>query len=115
MLAGLLTLTTTNLTLNLPYIRDRDAVSLLQVREYIETHDATIFTRDPQHPGPHPDPSAVLLVLDDPLLRNFLPAEFFDSVARLPRLIQFSPSLGLISALALILIVIPWFPPTKST
>jgi hypothetical protein len=74
---GLLTLTTTNLSLNLPYKRAQDAASLTQIRSYLAAHDASVFTRDPLFPGPHPNPQVVERVLDDPLLRPVLPAIFF--------------------------------------
>lgn len=78
---GLLTLTTANLSLNLPYKRAQDIANLAQVRAYLATHDATVFTRDPLYPGPHPDPRAVQRVLDDPVLRPVLPEIFFSSAA----------------------------------
>ena len=74
---GLLTLTTTNLTLNLPYKRAQDIASLAQIRSYLVDRDATVFTRDPLYPGPHPDPTVVQRVLDDPVLRPVLPVAFF--------------------------------------
>ena len=75
---GLLTLTTTNLTLNLPYKRAQDIASLAQVRTYLITQDSTLFTRDPVFPGPHPNPKVVQQVLDDPVLRPVLPLAFFN-------------------------------------
>jgi hypothetical protein len=56
---GLLSLTTTNLSLNLPYKRAQDIANLAQVRTYLATRDATVFTRDPLYPGPHPNPQVV--------------------------------------------------------
>ncbi len=74
---GLLSLSTFNLSVNLPYKRAQDKASLTQVREYLKTHDGTVFTRDPLFPGPHPDPDHVKQVLDDPVLRRVLPKIFF--------------------------------------
>src|SRR5262249_19718674 len=87
LLAGLIPLTTTNLSLNLPYKRQHDVASLLQVRIYLSTHDASIFAQDPNFPGPHPQPAAVIEVLDDALLVPILP----DFSARPPWLIESSP------------------------
>jgi hypothetical protein len=74
---GLLTLTTTNLSFNLPYKRAQDTASIGQVRQYLSTADAGVFTRDPAYPGPHPNPQVLQQVLDDPILRPVLPAIFF--------------------------------------
>lgn len=73
---GLLTLTTANLTLNLPYKRAQDVAGLAQVRTYLLSGDATVFTRDPAFPAPHPDPKVIQRVLDDPVLRPVLPIAF---------------------------------------
>jgi hypothetical protein len=97
LLAGLLTLTTTNLSLHLPYKRAQDTASLAEVRAYLATGDATVFTRDPEHTGPHPDPAVVRRVLDDPYLRKILPAELSDPSARPPWVITWSPWLVLLS------------------
>lgn len=74
---GLLTLTTINLTFNLPYKRAQDIAGLAQVRAYLVSGDATVFTRDPAHPAPHPNPKVIQGVLDDPVLRPVLPIAFF--------------------------------------
>ncbi len=74
---GLIDLTGTNLTLNLQYKRLQDTASLDQVRTYLRTRDATVFTRDPLYPGPHPNPQVVQRILDDPVLRPVLPKAFF--------------------------------------
>ena len=73
-LAGLLNLTETNLTLNLPFKRVQDRASLAMVRDYAASGDPAVFTRDPNFSGPHPDPHVVQHVLDTPALRATLPA-----------------------------------------
>lgn len=77
MIAGLLQLTTTNLSLNLPYKRVQDAIGMVQVQTYLKEGDPAGLTVDPRHPGIHPDPKAVQRVLDDPILRPMLPRTFF--------------------------------------
>jgi len=108
LLAGLIELTTTNLSLNLPFKRAQDNASLTQIRAYLATHDATIFTRDPAVTGPHPDPAIVRRVLDDPLFRPILPEEFTDVSVPVPRLIDFGPWLALLSGLSLLGVSINW-------
>ncbi len=74
-MAGLITLTETNFTLNLPFKRAQDRANLAIVRTYAATHDPVAFTSDPNFSGPHPNPRVVQHVIDDPLLRSTLPAE----------------------------------------
>jgi hypothetical protein len=105
LLFGLLTLTTTNLTFNLPFKRAQDAAGIQQVRTYLATGDATVFTRDPLFPGPHPNPGSIQRVLDDPLLRPVLPAVFFSDRPEAvsgtrPWLIERGRSLALLAAVA---------------
>lgn len=76
---GLVALTLTNLSLNLRFKREQDAASLAQVRDYLALHEASVFSRDPRFPGPHPDPKVVQRVLDDPILRPHLPAALIAS------------------------------------
>ena len=96
-LAGLISLTETNLTLNLPFKRLQDRANLAIVRAYAETRDPAAFTRDPDFSGPHPDPRVVQRVLDDPALRATLPAEVLapegSPAAVLPWLIRHSRAL----------------------
>ena len=105
-LAGLIGLTETNLTLHLPYKRSQDRASLAMTREYIATGDASVFTRNANFSGPHPNPKVVQRVLDEPKLRAILPAELLSAEAP-PRtaslwLIQFSPILTLVAGTALL-------------
>lgn len=79
MIAGLIALTTTNLTLNLPYKRAQDAAGLRQIRTYLATGDAAALAADPPQFALHPDPQAVQRALDDPVLRPRLPKTFFDA------------------------------------
>lgn len=73
MVAGLIALATTHLTLNLPYKRTQDAAGLAQIQAYLATHDGGVFTADPRHPPPHPNPKVIQRVLDDPVLQPALP------------------------------------------
>lgn len=104
--AGLLTLTTTNLSLHLPFKRAQDNASLEQVRAYLPNHDATVFTADHHLLAAHPDSTVVRCVLDDPQLRAVLPRELFDTTAQPPWLIKFSPWLVLLSAFSLLWIIL---------
>lgn len=75
-MAGLLALTETNLTRNLPYKRANDRASLAFVHTYLATGDATLFTRDATARAMHPsDPLAVKRIMDNTELRPFLPRE----------------------------------------
>ena len=109
---GLLTLTTFNLSVNLPFKRDQDRASLAQIREYLAHPDPSIFTRDPLHPGPHPDRKVVEQVLADPRLRPVLPAVFFTAEpetapGRLPWVIAHGRTL-LVASIPLLLAVVLW-------
>jgi hypothetical protein len=74
---GVLLLSARVLSVNLPYKRAQDTASLMQIRTYLKSHDAGVFTRDPAFPGPHTNPQVVEEVLDDPVLRPVLPKLFF--------------------------------------
>lgn len=103
LLTGLLMLTTTNLSLHLPFKRYQDSASLAQVRAYLTTNDASVFTQEQPEATIHPNIAVVKQVLDDPPLRRILPREFFDEKVRPPWLIEYSPWLALLSAIGLIL------------
>ena len=105
-LAGLLTLTTTNFSLHLPFKRAQNTANLSQIRSYLATHDAAVFSQDRTSSLLHPDSAVVRRVLDDSQLRQVLPAEFSDHSARPPWLIAYSPWLTPLSAFALLLIAI---------
>ena len=113
LLAGLIPLTATNLSVNLPFKRAQDDASLAQVRSYLSAHDATVFTRDPEFTGPHPDPAVVRRVLDDPLLRPLLPVEFSKTSSHPPGLIALGPWLALVGSVLLLGVAIGYFRPTK--
>lgn len=74
---GLLILTTTNLSLNLPYKRAQNQISLRAVQTYLATHDPAALVIEPVTLAPHPDPAVLRALLDDPRLRPLLPREFF--------------------------------------
>ena len=101
LLAGLLTLTTHVLSVNLPYKRQLDGIGLSQIRAYLATHDAQVFASAPGHMPLHPNQRIVQQVLDDPALAPILPAEFKDLQARPPHVVRWAPWLGALSLLAL--------------
>lgn len=105
-LAGILTLTTTNLSLDLPFKRYQDQKGLTQIRAYLTTHDANVFTADQPRALLHPDPTVVQRSLDDPLLRPVLPEEFFDASVHPPWAVRSSPWLALLSGVGLVLVAI---------
>ncbi len=105
-LAGLLTLTTTNLSLHLPYKRMQDAASFTQIRAYLTTHDPAVFHQQQVLPFVHPNTTVVQRILDDPQLQPRLPREFSDAAIRPPWLIEFSPWFTLLSGIGLLLTAI---------
>jgi len=113
MLAGLLTLTTTNLSLHLPFKRYQNTISLTQVRTYLATNDATVFNQEKSPTTLHPNVAVVRKVLDDPHLRPVLPQEFFDASIRPPWLIEYSPWLMLLSSVGLLLVTTRSIRPSK--
>jgi hypothetical protein len=113
LLAGLLTLTTTNLSLHLPFKRHQDAISLTQGRAYLATNDPMVFTQEPAQATLHPNIAVVQRVLDDPQLRRVLPREFSDEKARPPWVIEYSPWLTLLSTSGLIFMAIKCSRPVK--
>jgi hypothetical protein len=114
LLTGLLALTTTNLSLHLPYKRAQDAASLGQIRAYLATRDDTVFAGNPQFPSPLPDAMTARRVLDDPRLLPLLPEEIADPAARPPWLIRSSPWLALLSGGAVLWVVIRSLRPVKT-
>ena len=103
--AGLITLTETNLTLNLPYKRAQDAASHRLILEYRATGRADVFSRDADFRGPHPESATVMRVLDDPRLRRTLPPALLlpadDPQQRPPAVVRHAPVLAAVAALAL--------------
>ena len=83
-LAGLLTLTTTNLSLHLPFKRGQNTASLTQIRAYLATHDPAALNEGAFPTLLHPDTAVVRRVLDDPQLQQKLPREFSDLYAPPP-------------------------------
>ena len=100
-LLGLLTLTTTNLSLNLPYKRATDNAAQTQIRTYLATGQRDAFAASTYFAGPQGDLSAVIAVLDDPRLRPSLPAEFRGQTSR-PWFLDHAAALTLIAAVGLI-------------
>jgi hypothetical protein len=105
-IGGLISLTETNFTLHLPFKRTQDRANLAIVRAYASTGDASVFTRDPNFSGPHPDPRVVQRVIDDPDLRATLPAAVLapegSPAAELPWVIRHSPALTAVSVALLL-------------
>jgi hypothetical protein len=99
---GLIGLTETNFTLHLPVKRIQDRANLAIVRDYAHTGDPSVFSRDPNFYGPHPDPGVVQHVIDDPALRAILPADVLAApdtlAAKLPWIIRLSPLLMAVGA-----------------
>ena len=77
MAAGLLALSTTNFSLNLPFKRLQNTTSLTAIRAYLVHGDPAVLVIEPALLAPHPDPAVIRAVLDDPRLRAILPTEFF--------------------------------------
>jgi hypothetical protein len=73
---GLIALTSTNLTFHLPFKLQQDRTSLAMVRRYVMTRNPAELVPGPGYTGPHPNPQAVQRVLDDAVLRPFLPRSF---------------------------------------
>ncbi len=102
-LAGLLMLSTHVLSLNLPFKRQQDALGLTQVRDYLSTHESRVFVHEPGAAPLHPDVRVVQTVLDDPVLRPILPAEFRDRSARPPFIVTQGAWLTLLALAGLLL------------
>jgi hypothetical protein len=104
LLAGLLTLTTANLLLHLPFKRAQSETGLTQTRSYLAHRDPAVLIPKIPALAVHPNPAVMQEVLDDPELRAVLPREFFDSSARPPWLIEYSPWLVMLSSAGLLLV-----------
>ena len=75
-LMGLISLTTHQLSLNLPYKRAQDREGLAQIRTYLKTSDSAVFSRGSPIGGPDSNATEIQRVLSDPILRSILPREF---------------------------------------
>jgi hypothetical protein len=113
LLAGLLTLTTHVLSVNLPYKRQLDGIGLAQIRSYLVTRDSRVFASAPGLMPLHPDPRMVQQVLDDPLLSPVLPVEFREADARPPLLIRWAAWLSAASLFTLGWVAWNHFPRAK--
>jgi hypothetical protein len=103
LLAGLLTLSTHVLTLNLPFKRQQDATGLAQIHAYLATRDSRVFVHAPGAAPLHPNSVVVQQVLDDPVLRPVLPVGFFDPTARPPAIVIHAPWLTLLALAGLLI------------
>jgi hypothetical protein len=79
---GLVTLTETNLSLNLPYKRAHDAASVANLQDYAVTHDATLLHRTFGLAEPPENPELMRQILDEPRLRAVLPQALFSPHAQ---------------------------------
>ena len=102
-LAGMLTLSTHVLSLNLPYKRQQDAAGLAQIHTYLATRDASALGHASGSAPLHPDARVVQNALDDPALRTILPAEFSDLTARPPFIVTQGVWLTLLALAGLLL------------
>lgn len=96
-LAGLLALTTENLSQNLLLRGAQGRAGLEQIRRYLTTHDPAALHPEVKAFELHPNPEVVRQVLDDPVLRPVLPRDFTDPAAGPPWPIRFAPGLMLLS------------------
>ena len=101
--------------LHLPFKRHQDAISLAQVRAYLATNDPTVFTQEMPQATLHPNIAVVQRVLDDSQLHRVLPREFSDEKVRPPWLIECSPWLTLLGAVALLWVAIKFVRPIKNS
>lgn len=81
-LMGLITLTTTQLSLNLPFKRNQTREGLAQIRTYLQTSESSVFAQGASVGGPDSNATEITRVLSDPVLRPVLPREFHDDVPR---------------------------------
>ena len=108
-LMGLITLTTTQLSLNLPYKRTQDRESLAQIRMYLKTADASVLTGGSAVAGPDSNATEITRVLTDPILRPILPQEFYHDVPR-PWLISHArPLAGIACSIFLAALVLSFY------
>ncbi|MEO6005704.1 MAG: hypothetical protein ABIZ04_22640, partial [Opitutus sp.] len=107
---GLVTLTESNLSLNLPYKRVHDAASLANVRDYVATARPAVLHRRFGLGEPPDDPTLMRRILDDPNLRSVLPpallAEDPSAGTRPPLLVQQAPALTLVAAVGIIMVLL---------
>jgi hypothetical protein len=81
-LAGMISLTTTNLSLNLPYKRATDMAALTQIQSYVRTARPDSFSLSTYFAGPDSDVAGVIRILDDAVLKSSLPRQFREAVPR---------------------------------
>jgi hypothetical protein len=105
-LLGLLLLSFNALVTHLPFKRAQDEAGLEHIRTYLQTRDPRVFPPPSPFASPHPDPAAIIRVLDDPLLQSVLPPHFFSPTPP-PRAIRLAPWLVLGAAIGLGLAL--WF------
>lgn len=78
---GLLTLSESHLTLNLPYKRSLDRANFAAVRAFLDAPANDRARVEPRLDGLHPEPATVRRVLEDPVLQPRLPAPLRTSLS----------------------------------
>lgn len=105
LLAGLIAITTDNLTRHLPFKQAQDEASLIMVRSYAATGDPKVFSSMPGMQSPNPThPAFVAVVMANPTIKPYLPAELSQpqgTPLNPPWLIRHARLLALISTLIL--------------
>jgi hypothetical protein len=88
----------------------QDRANLAMVREYLDHRDPSVFVRDPFFNGPHPNPSSVIRVLDEPQLRKILPSELLDGPSAQPWLVENGRLIAVCGAILLLtaLLALGW-------
>jgi hypothetical protein len=99
-MVGLVILSLHALLYHLPIKRAYDQTGLDQVRAYVQTRDPQALPPPAPFASPHPDPAAIVRVVDDPVLRPVLPREIIQA-APAPLALRAAPGIVLIAALAL--------------
>jgi hypothetical protein len=101
---GLVTLTETNLSLNLPYKRAHDAASLSNLQDYTVAHDANSLRRTFGLVEPPENPELMRQILDEPRLTAVLPQMLFSPHAKAsPWIVSAAPQAVAVSGVILLL------------
>lgn len=93
-----------NLSLNLPYKRAHDAVSLANLQDYTITHDAKLLHRTFGLAEPPENPELMRQILDEPRLRAVLPQALFSPHAHAsPWIVHVAPRAATLFGVILLL------------
>jgi hypothetical protein len=99
-LVGLVLLSLQAFLYHLPIKRAQDQKGLEQVRAYLQTRDPQALPPPAPFASPHPDPTAIMRVLDDPILQPVLPREIVQQTPA-PLVLRAASGITLVTALAL--------------